>query len=163
MHRGHIAARELRKRKKVVYNPVSKCYQWEQDPPPRKNGLWGFLKRVYKWLVSFLYGRPNPPTNLMLRSSDMAKVTATWVKSTSANVVKQVLTYSFTDVEAVVVELDKDVESFVIENVPSPTTVSVGLMAKSEVKDSDPVFATVDVADFSKPEAPTGLTLTVEE
>lgn len=90
-------------------------------------------------------------------------VTAVWVKSLSTNVVKQVLSYTWTGSEVVSHELGPDVESFVIQGVPSPTHLIVSVHAHSVNKVSPAVVAELDVPDLNIPEAPTNLTLTINE
>jgi hypothetical protein len=104
--------------------------------------------------------KPAPPSYLYLRRTEM-NVNAVWVKSVSPNVVKQTLTYHWDGIDPVNVELGPDVESFTILDVPA-VHITVAVTASTAFKTSNAVVAEVDVPDMSVPEAPTGLTLSVE-
>lgn len=109
---------------------------------------------------------PKAPTDLKLKFTDIrganmatVNVTARWVKSVSTDVVSQELVVYVNDEIHDVLQLDKDVEVAVLEDIEERSELKVELFAFDGAFKSSPAVATLSIPDLVAPEAPTNLVL----
>lgn len=82
-----------------------------------------------------------------------------WTPSSSLDVVSQRLSYEIDGGAGNSVELTKDISSYTLPEIPEKSTVKVTIESFDGTHYSDPVSQTIEIPDLTKPEPPTGFSL----